>query len=419
MLAAVTIAQAGSRVALAFSIAIVLAGLSLGVPAGASFSRVQSPFTAAMAEMKVLRPPDDGRRTAVIGMHRRVWSESRRARPWYGPMPGRMLETPRDYEWLELTRAWLSGEAEDAWFLADPGRTDLALIDSEYRRTRKYRWPFDSRVYVGGARPDEIDWHIYTQPGWFLERGWALTPETAGITARDGFGPHRRPSIGWIRRRSNATLMMVGGRHLGGPNDSAIRITATIDDRPLASFDVSPGDFLEFVPVPAGALEGEGRYARLAVTASSPSGGSVSRIGLEQFNLQDTDHVLFGFDDGWLEPEYNPRTARSWRWMSESAALQVHHAGRDVTITLHGESPLRYYDDAPTLRIVAGTTTVAEMRPESDFTLEAKVPAALLDQTAGRIVVQSSEFFVPGDRDGSPDRRHLATRIYSVTVRAN
>ena len=109
--------------------------------------------------------------------------------------------------------------------------------------------------------------------------------------------------------------------------------------------------------------------------------------------------MQFGFDDGWLEPEYNPRTARSWRWMSESAALQVHHAGRDVTITLHGESPLRYYDDAPTLRIIAGTTTVAEMRPESDFTLEAKVPAALLDQTAGRIVVQSSEFFVPGDRD--------------------
>jgi hypothetical protein len=175
---------------------------------------------------------------------------------------------------------------------------------------------------------------------------------------------------------------------------------------------------LNFVPVPAGALEGDGRYARLAVSASSPSGGSVPRVGLEQFNLQDPDRVQFGFGDGWLEPEYNPRTARSWRWMSESAALQVHHAGRDVTITLRGESPLRYYGEAPTLRIVAGTTTVAEMRPDRDFTLEAKVSAALLDQAAGRIVVQSSEFFVPGDRDGSADRRHLALRIYSVTVRA-
>ena len=103
--------------------------------------------------------------------------------------------------------------------------------------------------------------------------------------------------------------------------------------------------------------------------------------------------------------------------MSESATLQVHHAGRDLTLTLRGESPLRYYDNPPTLRIVAGTTNVAEIRPDRDFTLETKIPAALLDQSGGRVVVQSSEFFIPGDRDGSADRRHLALRIYSVTVR--
>ena len=416
ILAAVTIAHAGRRVAIAATTAIVVAALSFGVPAGAAFSRIESPFTAAMAEMKLLAIRGSN---PVVGMHRRVWSESRRARPWYGPLPGRALQTPRDYEWLEVTRAWLAGEEGEIWFLADPRRTDLALIDAEYRRTREYRWLFDSRVYVGGARPDEIDWHIYPQPGWFLERGWALTPETAGITERDGFGPHRQPSIGWIRRRSNPTLMMLGGRHLGGPNDPPVRITATIDDRQVAAFDISPGYFLEFVPVPAGGLVGEGRYARLAVTASSPSGGAVARVGLEQFNLQDPDRVQFGFDDGWLEPEYNPRTARSWRWMSESAALQVHNAGHDVTITLQGESPLRYYNDPPTLRIVVGTTTVAEIRPERDFTLETKIPTALLDEAGGRVVVQSSEFFIPGDRDGSADRRHLASRIYAVSVRPN
>jgi hypothetical protein len=412
-LAALTIAQAGTRVALAATAALVVTGFAFGVPAGAAFARTQSPFTAAMAEMKVLASHGAN---PVVGMHRRVWSETRRARPWYGPMPGRALETPRDYEWLELTRAWLGGEDGDVWFLADPRRTDVALIDAEYRRTREYRWAFDSAVYVGNTRPDQIDWHIYPQPGWFLERGWALTPETAGITERDGFGPHRQPSIGWIRRRPNPTLMMLGGRHLGGPNDPPVRITATVDDRQIGSFDASPGYFLEFLPLPAGALDGDGRYARLAVTASS-SGGPVPRVGLEQFNLQDPDRVQFGFDDGWLEPEYNPRTARSWRWMSESATLQVHHAGRDLTLTLRGESPLRYYDNPPTLRIVAGTTNVAEIRPDRDFTLETKIPAALLDQSGGRVVVQSSEFFIPGDRDGSADRRHLALRIYSVTVR--
>jgi hypothetical protein len=412
ILAAVTIAHARTRVALAATAAIVMVALSLGVPAGAAFSRIESPFTAALAEMKLLASRGSN---PVVGMHRRVWSESRRARPWYGPLPGRALETPRDYEWLELTRAWLGGEQGEVWFLADPRRTDLALIDSEYRRTRQYRWPFDSRVYVGGARPDQIDWHVYPQPGWFLERGWALTPETAGITERDGFGPHRQPSVGWIRRRSNPTVMMLGGRHLGGANDAPVRIKATIDDREIASFEASPGYFLEFVPVPAGALDGDSRYARLAVTASS-AGGAGPRVGLEQFNLQDPDRVQFGFDDGWFEPEYNPQTARSWRWMSESAALQVHHAGRDVTIALRGESPLRYYDTPPALRIVVGSTTVAEIHPDRDFTLEATIPAALVEQARGRVVVQSSAFFVPGDREGGADRRHLALRVYSVAV---
>ena len=196
---ALTLAQAGARVALAATASLVVAALAFGVPAGAAFARTQSPFMGAMAEMKLLasRGTDP-----VVCMHRRVWSESRRARPWYGPMPGRMLETPRDYEWLELTRAWLGGEEGVVWVLADPRRTDLALIDAEHRRTREYRWPFDSRVYVGGARPDDVDWHIYPQPGWFLERGWALTPETAGISERDGFGPHRQPSL-HVGRQAN------------------------------------------------------------------------------------------------------------------------------------------------------------------------------------------------------------------------
>ncbi len=50
-----------------------------------------------------------------------------------------------------------------------------------------------------------MDWHILSEPGWFLEQGWALTPETAGIAQRDGWGPHRKPSIGWVRRRHGET----------------------------------------------------------------------------------------------------------------------------------------------------------------------------------------------------------------------
>jgi Protein of unknown function (DUF2723) len=414
LLAAVTLAEARPVPGTVATAALVVAALIHGVPAGAGFARTPNPVTAAFNEMKVMGGA--ARVPPIIGMHRRVLTETRRAREWDGPLPGTLLPAPRDDEWLELTRTFKETDAP-VWFLADPRRTDLALIDSQYRRTREYRWPFNPGVYLGGGRPGQVDWHIYDSPGWFLERGWALTPEVAGITERDGWGPHRQPSVGWVRRRPGSALMLLGGRHLGGANEPPVRLIASVDDRAVESFVVTPGYFMRFVMIPDGGLSGEGRFARLAVRAEAVAGGAIPRVGLEQFNLQTADAVQFGFSDGWFEPEYNPTTARSWRWMGESAVLQIHNAGRDVTIEVRGESPLRYFEDAPVLRIAVGDQVVSETRPTTDFTVQGTLPAAALAAAKGRVVLTSDKFFIPGEREGSADRRHLALRIYSVTVR--
>ena len=47
----------------------------------------------------------------------------------------------------------------------------------------------------------------------------ALTAEVGGITKRDGAGPHRQPSVAWIRGRSGAADLIIGGRHLGSAGD--------------------------------------------------------------------------------------------------------------------------------------------------------------------------------------------------------
>ena len=414
ILSAVVLAQARAAAAAIGCAVLAASCLIQAVPAGLAFGRSQSPIIAAIAEMKVLAAHGG---EPVVVMHRRVRSESRRARQWAGALPGLLLESPRDYEWLESVRAWRDGR-EEIWIVGDPRRTDLALIDDEYRRTREYRWPFDGAVYQGGSRPGELDWHIYDAPGWFLGRGWALTPEVAGITERDGWGPHRRPSEGWVRRREGEAVMVLGGRHLGNPGEPPAKITVAIGGERLASFEVQPGYFLEFLRLGSRQLAGDGRYAALAVTAEAVGPGAAPRVALEQFNLQSPDVVQFGFDDGWLETEYDTQTARSWRWMSPAASLLVHNAGRDIVISIAGESPLRYYDEPPAFRVVAGTTTLGEFRPESDFALDVTVPAAVLAASGGRVQLQSSESFVPADRDGSPDRRHLALRIYAVRVKA-
>ena len=197
-LAAWALTEADARASAIATVALASASLLLVQPAVSAYGRTPSPTFALLAEMRVLQARGA---QPVVGMHRRVFTESRRARGWYnGEVPGTLLPVPRDYEWLELTRTWREGHDGETWFVADPRRTDLALVDQAHSRTRPYRWPFKGSVYVAGARPDEMDWHVLSEPGWFLEQGWALTPETAGIAERDGYAPHRKPSVGWVRR---------------------------------------------------------------------------------------------------------------------------------------------------------------------------------------------------------------------------
>jgi len=411
-LAASVLAEADVRASIVGMVALAAVSLACAVPATTAFHRLPSPIVGLLSEMRMLQ----GRGAEpIVAMHRRVFTESRRARLFAGEVPGQLLPAPRDYEWLEVTRAWREGHVGETWFVADPRRTDLALIDREHARVRQYRWPFNGAVYVGGVRPDEIDWHILSDAGWFLEQGWALTPEVAGITERDGWGPHLRPSIGWVRRRSTEAVMMIGGRHLG--SDPAVKIVVGIDQRPVATLEVRPGFFLHFVNLPAGTLAGEGRYAKLTVAAQAVGAAPVPRVAIEQFNLQAPNRIQFGFDEGWHEPEFNPTTARSWRWMGGRAVLRVHHAGRGVVLRISGESPLRYFAGAPQVRISAGDRVLSELRPDADFTAEVSVPADILIATGGRIVITSDRRYVPGDVEGTADRRRLGLRIYSVGVR--
>jgi hypothetical protein len=330
-----------------------------------------------------------------------------------------LLPSPRHFEWLEAVRHWKAGGREPVWFLAEPGaRTDLALFDpASLRLVNRYRWPFDGAAFVGGARPDEIDWFEIDSPGWFLDRGWALTPETGGVAAAEGYRPHLRPSVGYIARRQQSAVMMLGGRHLGRPGDPPMRITVQIDGRAMTSWEQPPGFFLRMLPLPAGALAGDGAYAHLSISAEpATSGGTSVPVGLEQFDLQPATAVVWGYDSGWHEPEYNPRIERLWRWTSDRATLRIHHGGRDVRVRLTGESPLRYFDEAPTVTVNVGERTVGSFEPRADFTHEVLIAADALDRADGRVTIETSRSFVPGEVSGSGDRRRLGLRIWETKV---
>lgn len=409
--AAAAVAASRRGAAAAATVAVCVAGLWQAVPAGAAFGSGAAPIFAAIHRMQA-----DGSR-ALLGMHRRVFTESRRARQWAPPPVGRTLDAPRDLEWLELARALRGEPGATAWFLADPKRTDLALIDPRARRATPFRWPFDGRTYVGGARPDAVDLQAVDRPGWMLEKGWSLTPETAGVVEREGWTLDRQPATGWVRRRPGAATLVVGGRHLGTTSQLTGRLCVSVDQRELLSVDVTPGPFVSWADIPAGALDGAPGYAPLVVELTAVTEGDPPPVAIEQFDLQDRGVLVWAFAEGWQEPEYNPSTGRSWRWATRRAWLDVRAGGDDVVVRLSGENPRRYFAAAAAVRVLVGDTVVHAFSPSRDFTVDVPVPAAGLAAAAGRIVLETSAAFVPGDRDGGPDRRELALRLFEVGVR--
>ena len=397
------------RLALPAGASVIAAvSLALTLPASASYAREGAPVFRALDDMAATA--HGGERVDAIGMH----ASARRAAEWASPiLPARVARAPHGREWLTLVALWQGEPGARVWFLADPMRTDLALFDPRRRDlVLSYRWPFIEPPFVGGARPDNVDWYRMSPPGWMLDRGWSLTAELGGVTARDHVGPHVAPVVAWLKRRPEEATVLIGGRYLAPPGASPTSLSLSLNGTPFSSWPLSAGYFVRHQTVPAGALASSAMYSPLEVSAA----GAPHAVSLEQFDLQSAGVPMFGYDEGWYEPEFSPATGRAWRWMSERAVLWVRPVGRAVTLKLTGESPLRYYESAPHVRVLVGDREVAAFDPTVDFEQSISLAPDLLAQADGRVTLQSSRFFVPGGPGGGGDQRHLAIRIYRVRV---
>jgi hypothetical protein len=329
-----------------------------------------------------------------------------------------VLPSPPRREWLELARYWREGNTAPLWFLADPRRTDLALIDPRsHDSPREFRWDFDPLSQLGGMRPAAAAWHQIVRPGWFAEEGWALTPETAGIARLMGRGPHLGPITAHVRRRAEAAVALVGGRHLGGPDDPPVRFEMRVDGRPIAQWDSAPGFFVREIELPAGALSGEGALAVLTLQSRPVSGSAAIASAIEQFDLQSRGVLMWAFDTGWNEAEYTPALG-IWRWTSDRSTLRVLDASAPVTVSFRVEAPRRYYDDDVTLRVMAGSVAVSEATFGDDKSVAVTVPADVLRAAGGRLTLETNRTFVPASLANAPDKRVLGLRIFDVRVRA-
>jgi hypothetical protein len=332
-----------------------------------------------------------------------------------------IVEPRRSYEWLGLVNYWRRGGRAPIWFLADPQRTDLALIDPQSRRdVTHFRWRVAGHPELSGTRPLAADWYRFNSPGWFAGEGWGLTPEAGGIAQSAGTGVDKRPIEAYVRRRSGPVHLLIGGRHFSAAGDPPVVFTASIDGTPVETWKVDPGpggvSFLRFLDLVGGLPPGEDDYATLTIAArAEPASRPTPPVAIRQFDIQSIGTLIYGFGEGWHEAEYDNGTGLFWRWTSGRSILRL-SPPQAVVIRLRGESPLKYFDEVPTVKIRAGDRIVGELRPRTDFEWAVKVSADAIRSGDGAIEMETDRIYLPGQAEGTSDARQLGLRFFEIAV---
>ena len=338
---------------------------------------------------------------------------------WIGdalPAVAQTLPAPPQHEWLEAVKYWNGGGRAPVWFVVDPLRTSIDLV--QHGDPRRFRWAVPYPVLLSGARPNEMDWYRVDRPEWYVGEGWALTPEAAGVADADRRGPSRAPIDGWIRG------VGVVWRHADDRRAQLRSDAAAAPDGPprrpsWSSTTPWRRAFLRFVSLPLLSATPRSRaYDASRRCERRPA----ARVAIEQFDVSAT-RPLVGFGDGWHEQEFNPRTGLRWRWLSERGELRSSwnrriaerdplHPEHPLALHLEGESPRKYFSRGSRLVVrSARSTSLVDRR------VERRLLARRADRRrrATRSCSRPIRSIVPAERSRrSADRRHLGLRMFKV-----
>ena len=387
---------------LAIAVAVAMFDAHIGGTSIAAYARQKAPAFRLLDDMAAAArttpaPP-------VLAMDRRNAFDFRRPIVWAAdrmPPVARTLATPPQHEWLEAVKYWNEGGRAPVWFVVDPMRTSIDLV--QHGEPSRYRWPLPYPVLVGGARPNEMDWYRVERPEWYVGEGWSLTPEAAGVAEVDRRGLAYGSIEGRAARDTFGGVLMIGGRNF----DPALRprLTVVVGGRAILDEALMPGPYLRFAPIPSdiGGVD----YATITVATVPPL-----RVAVEQFDASAT-RPLLGFGVGWHEQEFNPRTGARWRWLSERGELQVRSPSPRVVLHLEGDSPLEDFARPSRLVVRSGGQVIFDRPLAAAFSLD--IPIANVAET---VVLETDQTFAPADRSSrTADRRRLGLRMFKSEVR--
>jgi hypothetical protein len=388
--------------------AIAMWNAHVGGRSVAALGSEKAPIFRMLADMNTTR----GSAVPVLAPDRRESFDLRRPFVWLAadaPRLERRLAAPPQHEWLEAVKYWNEGGRSPVWFVVDPRRAAIDLV--QHGGATSYRWALPYPVLMSGTRPNDADWYRVDRPDWYVGEGWALTPESAGVAGRDRRGLQYGPIEAWVHR----SALSGGGLSIGGRNFEATErpsLTIAVDRFWSKTFTLRPGAFMDLVRLPLSQLDPSVPDYVKVVVSSQPS----ARVAIEQFDFAPATGGVVGFGDGWHERELESTSGRQWRWLSERGELSYVGAGRGWSLHIEGESPLRYYKKPSRVVIKAGDRVLREVTVAGDFSIDADVPPATLPST---ISIETDQTHVPAESGWkrSEDRRRLGLRIFACELR--
>ncbi|HEX7138699.1 MAG TPA: hypothetical protein VF219_12655 [Vicinamibacterales bacterium] len=391
--------------------ALIMWNAHVGGRSVAALGSEPAPVFQLLADMKAASA---GGALPALAPDRRLSFDLRRPFAWekdQAPPLERQLPSPPQHEWLEAVRYWNGGGRAPLWFVVDPHRAAIDLV--QHDRPSRYRFTMPYPVLMSGTRPGDADWYRVDRPDWYVGEGWALTPESAGVAEQDHHGLQYGPVGAWVHRSAiSGGGFLMGGRNFEPTEGPAV--TISLDGIWSKTEQVRPGGFVDLVRLPFLQLDASVPEYVNVVISSQPA----ARVAIEQFDLAPPARAVIGFGEGWHERELDTATGRQWRWLSDRGELPYVAPATPGGWRLHveGESPLRYYAKPSHIVVKSGERVLQTVTADADFSFDVEVPPAHLPST---LVIETDQTHVPADSwwRRSHDRRSLGLRIFRCELR--
>lgn len=379
----------GQRARLSGVAVVALASMAAWVtlPALKIYAGQPSPPAQAVQYLQALAARSSG--LVVAGHHM-----FHRYLPELAPI-AEIVQTLPNEEWRALNRYWVRGEQRPIWFLRDPQRSTLRLVDPA-AQTHIAAWRVADPVarLIQGARPTEIELVRLDPPRWFVENGVYVPPAEP---ARAADAPH----VIFVRPDRHAQDV-----ELAGIADREVAVDVAVGDGPRQPRAVQQA-FSIRASVPS-RRPLDPPYIPIRIFAGAP-------VRFTELSLTSEGRERLQMVRGFYQIEREGQSG-TYRWMAPRAEAVVVRSGAPVRLRLRGRVPVDRLEFPLTIQVNAdGTTLTTHEVQGEDVVVEVELGEAEAGSTTALTFI-ASQSFVPHSVEHNGDTRELALRVYDLAV---